>query len=487
MNRLTSPCLSLCDILGEEYIAQILRSAELTGIDTDPKLAYKKVDFLPDSRIEQQKKLLAAVGSSVKEAWNDTEDGSPTASFKKADNRKAASVGGVGCMRVGEDGRLYLVGKSEHYHASLGHDFGGYKLISYAKSLGISNAAHNNSRGYITRLLERRLVETIGVPGLDRVINLETGSIACEAGIKMMLARFYALDNTFAEPVYSGKTPVFLVLKGNYHGTNVVSQILRGMWGGMYKKLEEAGIVKVVELVPNDIEEFKAKLTEYNSGSFKTAGFLHELIMMNNGAIKLDKEYIRTVYKLCAESDTPTLVDEIQTGMWYTGMFLFRLYGLKPDFVVIGKGFPGGEYPASRIVTNAKMDTLNQFGALVTNGQEELASLAYLITMEYHKANAVYIGKLGDHFNSSLKAIAGKYPALITCVEGMGHCSSLQFVNVEAAADCASRLNKRCIDCSVQLYKAECPPALLLKPPLVADTDVLDFITDAIDEVLKNL
>ena len=64
------------------------------------------------------------------------------------------------------------------------------------------------------------------------------------------------------------------------------------------------------------------------------------------------------------------------------------MYGLNPDFVAIGKGFPGGQYPASRILLSAEMDNLNQFGALVTNGQEELASLAYLITMEYAQENA---------------------------------------------------------------------------------------------------
>ena len=35
-------------------------------------------------------------------------------------------------------------------------------------------------------------------------------------------------------------------------------------------------------------------------------------------------------------------------------------------------------YPASKILTSAAFDSLSQFGALVTNGQEELASLAYL-------------------------------------------------------------------------------------------------------------
>src|SRR5690606_22645682 len=104
------------------------------------------------------------------------------------------------------------------------------------------------------------------------------------------------------------------------------------------------------------------------------------------------------VYALCQEHDTPIMCDEIQSCMWYSGMFLFKHYGLKPDFVVIGKGFPGGQYAASRIITTAEMDRLNQFGALVTNGQEELAALAYLITMKFADENAKYIDQLGQYY-----------------------------------------------------------------------------------------
>ena len=63
-------------------------------------------------------------------------------------------------FRVGEDGRLWLISKSEHYHVPLGHGFPGYALLDRARRLGIPNATHNNTRGRITRLLE----EELGLP-----------------------------------------------------------------------------------------------------------------------------------------------------------------------------------------------------------------------------------------------------------------------------------------------------------------------------------
>ena len=44
-------------------------------------------------------------------------------------------------------------------------------------------------------------------------------------------------------------------------------------------------------------------------------------------------------------------------------------------------------------------------------------------------------------------------------------------------------LHERCIDASAQIYKQNCLPAVLFKPPLIADRDAIDFICSAIDEI----
>ena len=96
------------------------------------------------------------------------------------------------------------------------------------------------------------------------------------------------------------------------------------------------------------------------------------------------------------EHDIPVTVDEIQSCIWSPELFMFKEYNCNPDFVSVGKGFPGGQYPASKILTTTAMDSLNQFGALVTNGQEELASLSYLITMEFAETNSNETRKSGN-------------------------------------------------------------------------------------------
>ncbi len=504
---------SLSDLLGADYMQAVQSVAtEVGGMDKDEayRLANEKVEFFPDEYVSKMDELAKRTGEVIVKPFINTEKGAPTDSFANATNTNMAPIGGLGCTRIGEDGRAYLAAKSEHYHISLGHTFPGYKLIDNARKLGILNATHNNTRGYITRLAERRIVAAAnGLKNdadidavlaskehqvLNRIINLETGSLAVEAGIKMMLARFYRLDGSFDAPAYEGKIPVFLVMEdnvgglgANYHGTTVIAQTFRGMWPQFYKKCEENEIYRVVGVKRNDIADFAEKIKTYNSGKYKTAGFLHEIILMNYAGIRLEKEYLQEAHRLCRETDTFTLVDEIQSCMWYDGMFLFRKYDLHPDFAVIGKGFPGGEYPASKIITTAPADSLNQFGALVTNGQEELASLAYLITMEFFAANGKEIDEMGTKLEKGVLEISKKYPELLPPPEGLGHLSAIHFKNIEKAAQFTKIMNDMCVGISAQLYKPNCPPAVLLKPPAIMDDIVLEVILSKIEEGIMKL
>jgi acetylornithine/succinyldiaminopimelate/putrescine aminotransferase len=505
---------SLKQLLGEEYIEAVVDGAVLLlDIERDAaqSLADKEIDFFPDSFADKMDSLLDKVGEQITPGLAKKYPGAPTKSFSSATSLGASPLSGIGYLRLGQDGRLYLTTKSEHYHAPLGHNFPGYKLIDNARALGITNATHNNTRGYITRLLERELVRTVNgvVAGnetavdkilashephvLNRVINLETGSLACEAGIKMMLARFYELEDTGATPKYNGRTPVLFVMEdhrggsgANYHGTTIFAQMLRGLWPKIYARMEDDGIFKVCHVKINDFDDFKTKFEKYNKPPYKVAGFIHEIILMNYGGIKLEKDYLKKAYELCHANDTPVMCDEIQSCMWYPGMYLFREYGLNPDFMVIGKGFPGGQYAASKIIGTYEMDNLTQFGALVTNGQEELASLAYLITMAFSQANEACIRESSTYYEDKVRALSKKYPGLIDRVDGMGYLLSIIFHKSDDVKTFTMSMNKKCIDISSQTYKkSKCQPAVLTKPPIIATEKMIDYFVDQMDCILK--
>jgi len=510
-----SPLLSLSDLLGRAYTKAVSAARAFTSTENVESLlsiAEEKVDFYPKTFEKRVDELIESVGKKVCPDFKTSACGATTDAFLKASNFAMAPLSGYGFIRIGENGRAYLISKSEHYHASLGHGFPGYRLIENAKKLGIANITHNNTRGHITRLLEEELIRAAnGIARgdrrklesvlsskqphvLNRVINLETGSLAVEAALKMMLGRFFKLDKTFADPPYAGRTPVFLVIadneggkSANYHGTTILTQAMRGLWPGMYEKLQEYGLFVVQPVRINDGSHFEELLGRYDRGKYKVAGFFHELILMNYGAIRLEEAFLQKAYKLCRDHDVPTCVDEIQSCIWSPQLFQFREYGLEPDFVSVGKGFPGGQYPASKILTTAEMDTLNQFGALVTNGQEELASLAYLITMEFARTNTAHTEDLGTYYERELKDLAKRHSQWIDRIEGRRHLSSIFFRSEEKAVEFIKHMNGACIDISAHTYKPKCPPSALTKLPLTSTAKMVDFLIKQMDRALSRL
>jgi acetylornithine/succinyldiaminopimelate/putrescine aminotransferase len=310
----------------------------------------------------------------------------------------------------------------------------------------------------------------------------------------MMLAQFYKVQDNSPEPPHSGRIPVFLVmgndgegLQANYHGTTVLTQMLRGMWPDLYAEMKQSPVFHACPIRPNSFADLDAAFQLYERPPYKIAGFLHEIVMMNYGARLLRSDFLRCAYALCAQHDVPTLVDEIQSCLWAPGLFLFREYGIHPTFVALGKGFSGGEYPASRLLFSASMDTLPQFGALVTNGQEELASLAYLITMRWALANADVVRRIGDYYEGKLRALAVDYPEYIAGISGQRHLLGIELHDLDTARAFTTYLNDAGFDISAQTYKADCPPVALTKLPLTACTEVVDFVVTRCKEALESL
>jgi len=513
--RFVPVSLSLADLLGREYALSVCRArSALTGqaVDELCEIAERRVDFFDEAFERRLITLLPKTGTQVAPGLATTPRGASPASFDAATHTSRAPLSGLGWYRLGESGNLYLTSKCEHYHVPLGHAFPGYRLIDLARQLGIPNATHNNTRGYVTRKLEEELVRTANglAPGdaaglarvrdadsayaVNRVLNLETGSLAVEAALKLVLARFHAPESSSRPPVHASRIPVILAVgdndggyQANYHGTTLLTQTLRGMWRGIRETCEAAGLYRVVPVRPNRIEDVRAAFETFDRGETKVAAFFHEIVMMNYGAVLLRKDYLQEAYALCREHDCATIDDEIQSCLWHHDLYMFREWGLTPTCVAVGKGFPGGEYAASRLLFSSAWDTLSQFGALVTNGQEELASLAYLVTMAWAEANADVTRAVGDYFEERLRDLAARHEGIVTAVEGRRHLVALHFHTVDDATRFASALSGMGCDVSVHTYKIACPPAALIKIPLIMGRVACDFLLEKMGAALSHV
>lgn len=496
--------LSLADIAGSEYVGAV--AAARAALTEDPPqslraLATRRVSLYPREMQQRLLELLSRVGRPVSRMLDKSASGAGTRGFQPVTKTAQAPLAGYGYYRVGENGKLYFIAKSEHYHAPLGHSFPGYELLAVARKLGIPNPTHNNTRGHITRLLEEELVRAAAgqfggsraaltrllrakkPSSPNRVLNLETGSLAAEAALKMVLARFYKPQADSSKPKFKGRVPVVVVIgdyeggnEANYHGTTMMTQVMRGMWRDLQEGMETRGLFAVRGVRPNHTVELEWVFDRFDRGKYKIAGLFHEIVLMNYAGTTLEPKFVRRMYALCKKHDVPTVVDEIQTGVWGPETFLYREYGVKPAFVAVGKGFPGGEYCASRILFSSEYDSLPQFGALVTNGQEELASLAYLITMRWVQANAKVTSAVGEYYESRLRTLGGKHGDVIAAVDGCRHLQGIQFHEAAAAKRIADTLNAAGLDVAVQPPKAGRAPSIITKLPLIAGYEAVDMV-----------
>ena len=180
--------------------------------------------------------------------------------------------------------KLYLDCTAGHYQMLWGYNHPDLcAAIAAAVEAGIVWDNHSNIPQSPLKRLGKRLMEAGNAPGaadpLDTVLlGVCTGTVACAAALKIQLMVFQRTRG-------SKGTPVIVVLDGNYHGSDMAAQFMRGMWPGM------APGFKVVTLQPNDTAALDKAFRRYGE---RVAGFWAEPVMMNREAIAVEPEYLLT-------------------------------------------------------------------------------------------------------------------------------------------------------------------------------------------------
>ena len=383
-------------------------------------------------------------------------------------------LAGRGLFYITEQGKLFLDCTAGHYQMSWGYDHPVLtQTIRDGLAAGIVPDNHSNIPQWPVKRLAQRLIEAANpdCPELRRgdfsqvmksktrlntaLLGVATGSVACEAALKIMLMHH--------ERAKKSGPAVFVVLDGNYHGTGFFSQNLRGMWKSYIRNM------KVVAVQPNDGDELEKVFARYGE---QITGFWAEPIMMNREAILVETEYLQLARKLTRRVGALMTVDEIQTGFWTPELFLYKQYGITPDIVVVGKGMSAGLHPLSGILYRRELDVMAQYDAISTNGNAALAALAALANIELLQRNAHQVAGTQEYYYDRLCGLAAEFSDRIAAVHGNRSMTGLKFRKVEDAL----AFHKRCVASGLWLrvhaYHAGhstilCKFALCLEPAVV--------------------
>jgi acetylornithine/succinyldiaminopimelate/putrescine aminotransferase len=372
---------------------------------------------------------------------------------------------GRGLFYLTEQRRLYLDCTSGHYQMLWGYNHPELcAAIEAATRAGIVWDNHSNIPQSPVKQLGRRLVELANAPGetdpLDTVLlGVCTGSVACGAALKILL-KVHERRHGIQSP------PIIVVLGGNYHGTDIVPQFLRGLWPKLIVNLE------VVTLEPNDPDALEAAFRKHGS---RIAGFWAEPVMMNREAIAVEPGYLQLARRCCDEVGALMCIDEIQTGFWQPEVFAYRELGVRPDLVVVGKGMTAGFHPLSGVIYKQRYDVLEQYDAISTNGSAALPSYVALCSLAMIEGQAEQIRQIGDRIQAGFRGLVAEFPDRLEAAHGRHYLAGLKFRRVDAALDFQRRLLQAGLWTRAHAYH-EGHRTVLTKLGLLADEQVVDFV-----------
>jgi adenosylmethionine-8-amino-7-oxononanoate aminotransferase len=197
--------------------------------------------------------------------------------------------------------------------------------------------------------LARRLVELLGPGDLDRVFFSDSGSVAVEVALKMVVQYWFNRG--------TGRRTRLLAFTGAYHGDTTGAMAVCDPEHGMHALF--AGLLpqQIVVDLPRTEDEFAA-LDEMLSRKAETiAGIIVEpLVQGAGGMIFHDAVVLRRLRTLADKYDLLLIFDEIFTGFGRTGaLFAFQEAGVVPDIITLSKALTGGTLPLAATIARKKV------------------------------------------------------------------------------------------------------------------------------------
>jgi predicted acetylornithine/succinylornithine family transaminase len=240
-------------------------------------------------------------------------------------------------------------------------DAEGRQWLDFLGGIAVSALGHNHPR-LVPELADQlgRLIHTSNLfrhpytdevaarvarlSGMEAVFFTNSGTEAVEAALKISRKR----QRQLGRPERSG----FVALEGSFHGRTMGALSITHT--AKYREPFEPLIPGVRFVAPDDAEALERALVEQ-----PPAALVMEPIQGESGVRCLDPGYLRAARRLCSETGTLLVHDEVQCGSGRTGTFLYsEQLDIRPDIVTLAKPIAAGLPMGMALVTKELAGTL---------------------------------------------------------------------------------------------------------------------------------
>src|SRR5437588_952422 len=357
-------------------------------------------------------------------------------------------VRGNGVRVYDADGRTYLDLISGVGVASLGH---AHPRLASALAAQAQQLLHTSNLFY--HPLQGELAERLAaLSGLPRAFFCNSGTEAVEACLKFARRYWHTKGEPRAE---------FVALDESFHGRTFGSLSVTS--DEHYRKPFEPLLPRVTFIPTNDAGALARAVSK------NTAAIIAEPVLGEGGIRPLTPAFAAAITESCAKSGALFIADEVQSGLGRTGYpFYFKALGLHPHLVSIGKALGGGVPIGAALVSQDVADTISFGDHGTTYGGNLLACRAALCVLDELVGGGLlaHIGRVGQHVERRLRAIASSRPSLVKDVRGRGLMWGLELTR-DAAAVVPAALER-----GVVVNRTAETVVRLLPPLVITEADV---------------
>jgi len=370
--------------------------------------------------------------------------------------RPVVIVRGNGALVWDAEGREYIDCTAGYGVASIGHgrpELAAALAVQAQRLVTCPEIVYNDVRA---RLLERLARLTPG--GLTRIFLCNSGAEAVEGAIK------------FAR-VATGRSGIIATLRG-FHGRTMGA--LSATWEPHYREPFAPLVPGISHIRYNDLAAAEEAINE------QTAAVIIELVQGEGGVHVASDEYVHGLASLCRERGALLIIDEVQTGLGRTGcLFACQHYDLQPDILCLAKSLAGG-VPMGAVCLGQRVMESGRITRGIHGssfGGNPLACAAALAALDILEREALpeRAAALGARALERLRAVR---TPLIRAVRGRGLLLGIELN--QRAQPYLEALSERGV-----LALQAGPNVIRLLPPLVITEEQLDWVLNAIEEVLS--
>jgi acetylornithine/N-succinyldiaminopimelate aminotransferase len=355
---------------------------------------------------------------------------------------------GEGMSLVDDHGRHYLDFVSGIGVASLGH---AHPAIARAIARQAETLLHTSNL-YFHPLQGELAARLASLTGLPRAFICNSGTEAVEACLKFTRRYWHGRGET-------GRTK-YVALPHAFHGRTMGS--LSVTWDEHYRAPFAPLVPGVTFAASLEPEALAAAVDE------QTAAVIVEPIQGEGGVRPIPPALAQAITAACQRTGTLLIADEVQSGSWRTGSFLYsRELGLNPDAVALGKALGGGVPVGAAMVSEAIASQIAAGDHGTTYGGNLLACRAALTFLDVVDGSLLEsIRRVGAYLQQRVGDLAKAHPDRVVEARGVG-----LFAGLELNAD-AQPVVTAALERGLLINRTATTVIRLLPPYIAAERDI---------------